>query len=398
MQRPAVERFARAWTEAVNAELANDGQTLVVAERLIAEIYNEARPKVRELATNPLLVTILATVFWRDGRLPDQRAGVYDRVVENLLDIWLKRPECQKPGGDNRRLTREELLAALQPLAADMQENASSNGLISLNRIGELVEGPLAQLRDMKLDDPRFGQIREAILNTIRKQVGLLAEQSSGNYAFFHRTFQEFLAARHLLAHRPTAAEKLGHRIDDPLWREPLLLALGFAMIDPAWGPDARNRLLTEFLATDGHDALIPRAALLLVTALPDLRDCPSAVVNQTAARLLTSYSISQDQGQAGVALREQIEQAFDRLRHGRHVDPVTRQFAESLRRSASGRELSGAAATILRRIDWFTTELVESLLVALPRDRAELEWPIHRALLTAIAHRHYRGCLPALS
>ena len=396
MQRPAVERFSRAWAEAVNAELANDGQTLVVAERLIAEIYNEARPKVRELATNPLLVTILATVFWRDGRLPDQRAGVYDRVVENLLDIWLKRPECQKPGGDNRRLTREELLAALQPLAADMQENASSNGLISLNRIGELVEGPLAQLRDMKLDDPRFGQIREAILNTIRKHVGLLAEQSSGNYAFFHRTFQEFLAARHLLAHRLTAAEKLGSRIDDPLWREPLLLALGFAMIDPGWGPEARSRLLTEFLATDGPDSLIPRAALLLVAALPDLCDVPSAVVNQTAARLLTSYSISQDQGQAGVALREQIERAFDRLRHGRHVDPAARQFAESLRRSASGRDLSGAAATILRRINWFTTELVESLLVALPRDRAELDWPIHRALLTALGH--HPSSLPWLS
>ncbi len=368
----------------------------MVAEQLIAEIYSEARPKVRELATNPLLVTILATVYWRDGRLPDQRAGVYDRVVENLLDIWLKRPECRKPGGENRSLTREELHAALQPLAADMQENTSSNGLISLNRIGELVEGPLAHLREMKPDDPRFGQIRNALLNTIRKHVGLIAEQSSGNYSFFHRTFQEFLAARHLLAHRPTAAEKLGNRIDDPLWREPLLLALGFVMIDGGWGPDSRSRLLTEFLATDGADALIPRAAMLLVTALPDLRDVPSGVVNQTAARLLTSYSISLDQGQAGVALREQIEQAFDRLRYGRHVDPVVRQFAESLRRSVTGRDLAGAAATILRRIDWFTTELVESLLIAVPRDQAELDWPIRRALLTALGHRP--ASLPWLS
>ena len=125
MRRRAVERFAHSWTDAVNAKLAAEGHPGVVADRLIAEIYNEAKPKVRELATNPLLITILAIVYWRDGKLPDQRAGVYDRVVENLLGIWLKRPEYIA-----HTLTREELLAALEPLAADMQENSSNNGLV----------------------------------------------------------------------------------------------------------------------------------------------------------------------------------------------------------------------------------------------------------------------------
>jgi hypothetical protein len=382
MQRPAVERFAYSWTEAVNAELAAEKREGVVAEKLIAEIYNEARPAIRELATNPLLVTILATVYWADGQLPDQRAGVYDRVVENLLRIWLQREECRA-----HSLTREELLAALEPLAAEMQENTSSNGLIGLARIGELVEGPLAHLRGMSPTDRRFRPVRDTLLATIRKHVGLLAEQSTDNYAFFHRTFQEFLAARHLLADRQKASDKISERLDDPLWREPLLLALGFAMIDPEWGPEARSRLLDEVLAADGPDALIPRAALLLVTALPDLRDAPAGVVGQTAVRLLTSYAISQDQTQAGV-LREQIEQAFVRLREGRQADTVARQIAESVRRPAGGRDLAGAAAAMLRRIDWFTTEIVESLLPAVHRDRADLEWPIHRALLTALGQR----------
>ena len=87
MQRPAVEQFAYSWTEAVNAELAAEKREGVVAEKLIAEIYNEARPAVRELATNPLLVTILATVYWADGHLPDQRAGVYDPDVEPAADL-----------------------------------------------------------------------------------------------------------------------------------------------------------------------------------------------------------------------------------------------------------------------------------------------------------------------
>ena len=348
---------------------------------MIAEIYNDARPAVRELATNPLLVTILATVYWRDGQLPDQRAGVYDRVVENLLRIWLNREECRA-----HDLTREQLLAALEPLAADMQDNAS-NGLISLDRIGELVEGPLAYLRGMTPDDRRFRPIRDALLETIRKHVGLLAEQGKGNYSFFHRTFQEFLAARHLLAHRPSAAAKIGDRLDDPLWREPLLLALGFVMIDPQLGPEARSRLLTEILAADGPNALIPRAAMLLVAALPEMRNTPAGVVGQTAMRLLTSYAISLEHDQVG-GLREQVEQAFVRLKEGHQTDTVARQIGECLRRPTSGRDLSGAAATMLRRIDWFTTPLVESMLLAVHRDQGDLDWPIHRALLAALGLR----------
>ena len=158
MQRPAVERFAHSWTEAVNAELAAEKRIGIVADKLIAEIYNESRPAVRELATNPLLVTILATVYWADGHLPDQRAGVYDRVVENLLAIWLQRQECRI-----YCLTREELLAALEPLAADMQENSSSNGLIGLDRIGELVAGPLAHMRQTTPTERRFRPVLQVL-------------------------------------------------------------------------------------------------------------------------------------------------------------------------------------------------------------------------------------------
>ena len=187
--------------------------------------------------------------------------------------------------------------------------------------------------------DRRFRPRRDALLATIRKHVGLLAEQSKGNYAFFHRTFQEFLAARHLLAEPTTAAEKIGERIDDPIWREPLLLALGFIMIDPAWGPEKSSRLLADVLAVDPPNALIPRAAMLLVAALPDLRSTPTVVVEQIVARLLTSYATSLEETQAR-GLGEQIEQAVVRLRQGLQADAVALRIAESIRSPGNGRGL----------------------------------------------------------
>jgi len=374
MRRPSVERFVHALTPILNAERPmKDGTT----DRLIAEIYSASKPRIRELATNPLLITILAIVYWRDGKLPDQRAGVYDRVVENLVEIWRKREECQV-----HHLTREELLAALEPLAYEMQENASGNSLVSLTRIGEVIENAFAQ---MASTDRPFHPRLNALLSTLPKHVGLLAEQSDGNYAFFHRTFQEFLAARHLLAKPEEAAAQISEKMDDPIWREPLLLALGLAMIK--WGPERQNRLLKDLLAVDAPGEPIPRAAFLLATALPELRNLPDAVVEQTALRLLAAYAINLEQTQAR-ELGEQIEQMFQRLRQSPQADLVARAIAECIGRAANGRDLAGAAATLATRIGWFTTELVEAVLGAMHRDLADLDYPIYHAALTAFGRQ----------
>lgn len=384
MHRPAVERFVHAWSNAVNEALAASRLTGVDADQLILEIYSSNKPKVRELATNPLLITILATVYWRDGKLPNQRAGIYDRVIENLVEVWLQREEC-------KQLTREQLMAALEPLAADLQENVSNNGLVSLTRIAYIIEGPLAHVSG--IDDPsdrRFREQLDGLLTTIRKHVGLLAEQSAGNYAFFHRTFQEFLAARHLLAKREIAAQRIGEKLDDPLWREPLLLALGFVMIH--WGRESQIKLLTEVLAIDGQDALIPRATFLLTDALLEIHEVPTEVVEQIVTRLLISYSISMEQLQAR-GLRERIEQMFIRLRQGSQTDVVNHLFADAIRRPGEKHGLTFAMANIVRQTDWYTDEIVESLMLAVGRDSSVLEWPVCQALLKALNQRPNEQC-----
>jgi hypothetical protein len=384
MRRPAVEHFARSWAAAVNAELAPQGQGQLSAEELLAEIFDDARPAIRELATNPLLITILAIVYLTDGRLPDQRAGVYDRVVENLLQVWLSRPECQA-----QFLLREELLAALEPLAADMQGNGASNGLIDLGRIRALIEEPLARRRDTTPDDDSFRPVLEALLTTVQKQVGLLAEQSAGNYAFFHRTFQEFLAARHLLAAPGRAAASIVERLDDPQWREPLLLALGLAMSSPEWDdPEYRAQLLDGVLEGDDRGTPIPRAALLVMSALPGLTNVPRPVLARLIGQLLHSYALSQGQAQAE-GLRDSIHDAFARIHAGPAAGLAAEVIAEAIRQQAAGqddaRDDAGAAAEILLRLNWFTTEIADALLQVAHRDQDRLGWPVRWALLAAL-------------
>lgn len=380
MRRPAVEHFARSWAAAVNAELDPQGQGLLSAAELIAEIYDDARPAIRQLATNPLLITILAIVYLSDGRLPDQRAAVYDRVVENLLQVWLNRPECQA-----HFLYREELLTALQPLAADMQGNSASNGLINLGRIRELIEEPLARMRDTTPADHTFRPVLDALLTTIQRQVGLLAEQSAGNYAFFHRTFQEFLAARYLLADPERAAACIVERLDDPQWREPLLLSLGLVMSSEEWpDPEYRAQLLEAVLEGDDQGTPIPRAALLVINALPDLTNVPRPVFARVIGQLLHSYAYTQGKEQAE-GLRDSIHEAFARIRSGPAAGLAADVIREAILQPAAEQDHAGAAAEILLRLGWFTTEIVDALLQVAHRDQTRLDWPVHWGLLAAL-------------
>jgi hypothetical protein len=375
MGRPAVEHFVRMWTAAVTAGAAPSR-----ADTLIGEIYDDTRPSIRELADNPLHITILASVYWAYGRLPDQRAGIYDLVVENLLRIWLERPECKAHG-----LTRAELLGALEPLAAELQNNATSGGLVSFNGIGALIRRPLARMRGVDPDSLEFDTVLADLLKTISEHVGLLSEQASGNFAFSHRTFQEFLAARHILDTKSEAARTIIERLDDPNWREPLLLALGLAMISARWDSEARTTLVLDVLAGDDDDSMVPRAAMLLVQAIPDLADAPDDAIGHLVGQLLKSYSHSQDQPQAE-GLREAIGTAFSRLRAGPCSDTVTEAVAVAIRRPQAGRDLSDAAAAVMTRIGWFTTETVDALLAKAHREHASPSPAVRWALVAALA------------
>jgi hypothetical protein len=382
MSREAVEVFARSWSASVNKAREEGGKSRVSGDALIREIYNPGRPAIRQLARNPLLVTILAAVYCADGKLPDQRAALYDRVIRNLLRIWLKRKECK-----DRELTDEHLLAALEPLAAEMHDADTASGLISLKRFSEVVKVPLARMCGMDPEERRFKVILEALLSTVRSQVGLLAEQGPGNYAFFHRTFQEFLAARHLLAEPDAALGKLLDRLDHPLWREPLVLALGHALSSPDWS-SRREQLLRALLASDDSArGSLPAAALLFLSALSDLPAPPRDVVKDAVHRLLLAFSVRHGQ-QEYEPLQTPIQRAFAAVKRGQHAAVVARILEEMLAGLATDREVRLAAAEVLRRTNWFTTELVEALFAAAPYDSPDRGWPINQALGVALGHR----------
>jgi len=57
-------------------------------ESLLGILRNEEHEAIRELARNPLLLTIMVLVHRIDAVLPDERHVLYQKCTETLLNTW----------------------------------------------------------------------------------------------------------------------------------------------------------------------------------------------------------------------------------------------------------------------------------------------------------------------
>ncbi|ABU57694.1 NACHT domain-containing protein [Roseiflexus castenholzii] len=365
MSDAAVDRFCQTWTLAVHRLLADPGDSeeevarraADEAQALQAALHDPTRPGLRELAGNPLLLTILAMVHHNSqARLPEQRVRLYQIAVENLVEVWR-----------DTGLSEDEVVQVLAPLAAHIHERYPS-GLIEENELREQVTHSLAEYRGENPDrpSPAFRRDVEAFLRAVRERVGLLSARGEAAYGFLHLTFQEYLAARHLAGDPNAALEAILARRDDPRWREPVLLALGYL----SWSQNmaARGRLLRAFLeADDPLGDLLPRSALLMAAAIPEMTRTPPAIVEEVARRLLQACA-----ARPVAWLRREVSAALARLHRREEASLlVERALVEALTAPPppDAADPGPAAADLIREHKWFTPDLAEALVEALPRD-----------------------------
>jgi hypothetical protein len=388
MGNVAVDRFCDVWMQAVYEIERESGESdeavrargQAESAALKAEIHSPKRQRIRALASNPLLAGVLASVFHNEqAHLPEQRVRLYEAAVRHLTDVWQRRMQAGEAG-----LDEQEVLDLMAPIAAHIHQHQPT-GLLGEKQLAELATRELALSRgeDPKKPSPAVRKAVRSFLRVLREDVGLLAARAEGVYGFLHLTFQEYLAARHLVQDLPTAGPKLMDKIDDPRWREPLLMAVGYVSLQ--W-PGALPDLLRDLLRHEGelHD-LLPRGALLITAALPEMAPLPDDLVRELSASLLRAYA--DREGLARFAeLREVLERAFDRLRGSGYEKPLEEALRSALRGEKSGEtSLAPAAAALVERLEWYSPRLVQALMDALPDDTPSWDWPVDQALRKAI-------------
>lgn len=174
--------FIRRWCEVT--EPVDRRET--AAKELVDSIKNSDR--IARLAGNPMLLTTLALVRRKVGRLPSKRAKLYEYAVDVLLH-W--RSDVDLP------LDPDEALSQLEYVAYAMCDR----GIQRLRRdeFVELLEG-------VRRDYPNIRPIKnhtpEEFLQLLEARTGLVVEagherhagQMRPVYEFRHLTFQEYLA------------------------------------------------------------------------------------------------------------------------------------------------------------------------------------------------------------
>ncbi|NIM11161.1 MAG: SUMF1/EgtB/PvdO family nonheme iron enzyme, partial [Candidatus Aminicenantes bacterium] len=161
---------------------------------------------------NPLLLTALCIFYLVGGkRIPDQRADLYDRIVGNLLYRRFHDP------GDKDKVNRVREFLML--LAFNMQTNHVKS-IEACDAAGFLKQ---KYPQNQNEPPPDYKKRLEALFDEIEPMCGLLNRLASGEIEFTHLTFQEFLAANHMLD-RDIDYKKY---LEDSWWKETILLYTG---------------------------------------------------------------------------------------------------------------------------------------------------------------------------
>ncbi len=231
------------------------GKAKGIAEKTAVELIGDISTNeyVSVFVQNPLLLTAFCILYQDNKKLPDQRADLYGRVVDNLL--------CKRFSNPSDPDNVPRLEAFLMRLAFEMQEKH----LRHMEPYGakELLK-PFYPKKDQE-ENSEYNRRIDRLFDEVEPNCGLLKRQSGGDVEFFHLTFQEFMSARYMIDKNLDFKKYL----PDPWWDEAILLYVGLVSLDRT---DEGNQIVETILKFDGeHKFQHYRFCLLGSNALRDM-------------------------------------------------------------------------------------------------------------------------------
>lgn len=182
-----IHQFVRNWFLALEAKGQGGEVDLGVEEdanrqanQLIAEI--EQQSALKEMARNPLLLTMISTVYRRRLSLPLNQVELYQEICQVLLE------KRQRAKGIPDVLTAAQKQSILQPLALAITQRNTLNFTETDDSIYSLLSEKLATL-------PNNPYTPKTFLKQLRDVDALIAKDKENDFEFAHRSFQEYLSA-----------------------------------------------------------------------------------------------------------------------------------------------------------------------------------------------------------
>lgn len=298
----AIRTFLGKWCAALHTESPERAGGHLA--ELLADL--NARPEIRRMARNPVMLTALAVVHWNERRMPEQRAELYASILH-----WLD--QARSAQREERTPDLPSALPVFQDLALGMQTD--TRGMqkgVTLREAAEMVRrhfpAPGGDLSTSKAEE---------FLRQEQLDGGIVVERQ-GRLEFWHRSFQEFLAARGIAAQLEAEQVKVlfdePESIYQPEWREVMRLLGGVLR---AQGTAKVNNLFNSIINQLGANPPLPTAARCVGLIGEMLRDLVKPQHPAPGGRYAT--------------LRDDVEGIFDPARASQVAVKVRIEAADAL-------------------------------------------------------------------
>jgi len=189
----------------------------------------EENEPIRELATNPLLLTLLCLAFEESGDFPANRSELYKEGLDALLKKWdakrgIQRDKVYKKLSVQRK---EDLLSKIA-----LTTFAGGDYFFKQQVAERYITDYIRNLPGASADEEALQLDSEVVLRAIEAQHGLLVARAKGIYSFSHLPFHEYFAAREVVICQQSGEKALRNfvrHLTEKRWREVFLLAVGMS-------------------------------------------------------------------------------------------------------------------------------------------------------------------------
>jgi HEAT repeat protein/GTPase SAR1 family protein len=270
--------------------------------------------RIKLLARNPLLLTIIALIHRYQAVLPRARHKLYEKAVETLLKCW----DANKNMTDKsvfKCLDADDLRRLMEILAYWIHTQGSTDkpegGTLIVKE--DLLDQLTKNIKTKKQVE-RFQAKEEAkrFVDFIQQRTGLLNEQGQDLYAFVHKTFQEYLCAQEIGYQADDeddfeiVLKHIREHLHDPHWREVLLLLI--AQQKPKKAAKAMRAILA---ANSEHEQWLHRdlffAGSCLAENIKELKVADSSLTGEILEKLVELEV--RDRALVGHRVRSQVLQ-----------------------------------------------------------------------------------------
>lgn len=196
--------------------------------QIIFDEFNK-NPSIKELATNPLLLTLLCLVFEESSNFPINRYELY----KEGLDILLKRWDIQR-NIERDQLYRKISLKRKEDLLSHIAWKTFERGNYFFKRrdVEQYITEYLCNIADSESPENTIELDSRAVLRSIEAQHSVLIERVHDIYSFSHLAFHEYFTAKSIVS--SIISDKSDHQalkafvnhVSEPRWREVFILAV----------------------------------------------------------------------------------------------------------------------------------------------------------------------------